>query len=425
MEIKYYLDWCPVSTLPIQNSLWKSDGLTRDYAKTIEKPHHGSTLFNRYPYLLMFEYAMRLDGIFIFRIGLVPNTSTNENIKEISSELSDIIKELTGHKHDFHIYPFSKVGYRHHGLEKFLTNVKNFFHNFGQLLCVPGQLRNQLDIDLHIRPVEVEDPFTKEFKEKTGKNFNTLSQIIDPKKSDTALAQLRATEKKDMDQRACLRLRSLFAGKKERCLIAYKRRDRLKRFKFFPVLYGIIAAILVFFLLSYSTELGLKTSLCISIVSGLGFMIFWDDKLQAPKLEVIQRALGFYAYANIYSSITESMYRNIGCGQIFNEDTGNFNNLISALKARLDLEHQVVANRKYIYTIIFALIATTFALTKLSMELEKLTEKPISHTAIGQPIITSKEIDKPFNFIYDFQSFNYNFLKNQLDYQYTSIIDSP
>ncbi len=376
MDIKYYVDWCPISTLPVHNCLWKTDGLTRNSVQNINQPELVKLLFNRYSELMMFEYAMRLDGLLVFRIGLLPNT-TPAIVSELSNELSDLIKSITGHKHDFHAYPYSEVKFAVKGWRKAYSWCKHKCQILAHELHLSTNLMNQLDIDLHIRPVEIEDPFDENFKLQTHKNFNALSQLIDPSRGDTALAQLRVREGKESAQRACLRLRALFAGKKERCLIAYQRRERSINSLVPSMVYGILLGAIIFLGLQSYFSLGPKTSFAISFVTGFGLFIFLDDRLQAPKLEVIQRALGFYAYANIYSSLTEAMYRKTNGGPSFNNDTGNFNDLMDALKARLDLERQAIANRKYLWTIIFAVIATTFALTKLSIELEKLTEKPM------------------------------------------------
>lgn len=374
MELRYFIDWCPVSTLPVYNGLWKCDGLTRRSARDIGRTEL-SRLFERHHELMMFEYAMRLDGLFVFRIGLRPGTPSMA-YTELPNELSEIIKGIAGHRHDFHAYPYPVAVPADAGWWKACAwCLRGCRFVLRKLRLTATQMRDQLDIDLHIRPVEIEDPFTDEFKQHTRKNFVALSQIIDPDDGDTALAQLRVRHAggEGSTQRACLRLRALFAGKKERCLVAYRRRQRWLSSLAPALIYGVLCAAGMFAALHGYFTVGQKTSLAVAFVTGLGVVIFLDDRLQAPKLEVIQRTLGFYAYANIYSTLTEAMYRNTAGGPNFNADTGNFGDLMDTLKARLDLERQAITNRKYLWTIGFALIAVIVALTKLSIELERIT----------------------------------------------------
>lgn len=374
MDLLYFLDWCPVSTLPVLNGVWKADGLTWRSARDLAKPELRN-LFERFPELILFEFALRLDGLFLFRIGLKPS-SPPASYAELPHELSNIIKGLAGHRHDFHTYPYTVTTAPSSGWRRVCYRCTRHCREIAQKLrLTAAHLRDQLDVDLHIRPVEIEDPFADDFKQQTRKNFVALHQIIDPDNGDATLAQLRVRHWSGdgPSQRACLRLRALFAGKKDRCLVAYQRRRRWLNSLVPAMIYGALVSGIVLGMLYGYFNVGGKTSLAIAFVTFIGTFITLDDRLQAPKIEVIQRTIGFYAYSNIYSALTEAMYKNAQGGPAFNAATGNFDDLSDALKARLDLERQTIANRKYIWTIGFALLATTVALTKLSVELERIT----------------------------------------------------
>ena len=372
MDFRYFIDWRPVSTLPVQNSVWKTDALTSRSVKEPNQPEVLKKLFERHKELIMFDYAMRLDGIFVFRIG-TNGPMGKEDFMDLLNELSDIIKCITGHKHDFHSYPYTKKC-----SDTVLKKVSSWCKRKCQLIVYKLLLfdfdpRNQLNKDLHIHPVEIENPFTEAFQADTRKKFISLKEVIEPVSGDIHLAQLRVRDNKQ-GQRACLRLRALFAGKKEICLAAYQRRDRLIKSWISSKINGIILASIIFLLLHYFYDLGWINSLSVAFVTGIGTYIYTENRLQAPKLEVIQRAIGFYAYANIYSSIIEVMYRETDDGPSFNTNTGNFTDISNILKARLDLEKEAIANRKYLWTIGFALIATTVGLSKLSVDLTKIKE---------------------------------------------------
>ncbi|MBI5460916.1 MAG: hypothetical protein HY941_01880 [Gammaproteobacteria bacterium] len=386
MEFRYFLDWCPVSTLPVQNGLWKADALTGRSVRDIENPEL-EELFDRYPELVFFEYALRLDGLFVFRIGLFPGALSSAQ-EELPNELSDIVKAIAGHKHDFHDYPYPAASVVSSGAvsalwRKTCSWCARGFRSIVRRLYPAAYLRHQLDVDLHIRPIEIEDPFAEGIRQETRRDFVALSEVADPHHGDASMAQLRVRHANGdgLAQRACLRLRALFAGKKERCLIAYHRR-RLWLNSLVPaMIYGLFVMVLLSAGLYVLFQMGWKTLLAIASVGGFGVFITLGDRLQAPKFEVIQRTLGFYAYANIYSMLTENMYRSTLDGPKLNSITGNFRDLTDALKARLELERLEITNRRYTWTIVFALIATTVALTKLSIELERLTEDNLNRNA--------------------------------------------
>lgn len=363
MEVKYFLDWRPVSTPPIYNSIWKWEGLTIGSINEVkgERAEFYQSLFEHYKnYLLMFEYAMRRDGLFIFQIGLASGTPT-PIINELSNLLSDSIKYHSGHIHDFHAFPFSRFRPPQETFKAKIFHLRKKTHEILNFLGLPNKMhKRHVDVDLHIHPVELEDPFGDDFRNNSNKNYTKLRHLIDPKKGDSTLSQLR--EKKS-EMRACLSIRSMFAAKKELCFIAYTRRTQQKTPRISSIIWSAIAFILCHFVFNWG--------FIISSVLALGLYIYLYDCHQTPKRELIQRTIGFYAYANIYSLITEEMYRKASQGPNFNTNTGQFDYLIDILKAKLDIENFQNANFRYVWTLAFAIIATSFALFKLSNDINK------------------------------------------------------
>ena len=182
MELLYYLGWCPVSTLPIQNRVCVVDGFSRQSSTAImgSRPHE---MFRYFPSLLSYEYAVRLDGLFIFRVEFASSASEQDRL-EVSREISDHIKSTVGHNHEFHLYPFGCGEVSNVPNEPefgWYYRLENKAKSLLQALPFSSvESHNVLDVNLHISPVEIEDPFGQEFQEDSGKVFDSLEKVIDP-----------------------------------------------------------------------------------------------------------------------------------------------------------------------------------------------------------------------------------------------------
>ncbi len=372
LQVSYFIDWCPVNTLPIENKIYLDEGLTRRRAKKMELTN---TIFDRYSNLHSYEYSLRLDGIFLIRIGFDGGGPEQER-KEAIRDISNLVKSIFGHEHEFHTYPFPD---KKSGLLKIVGQfcARKIQAGYKLLSLSPDVANAALDADFFIHPVEIEDPCSSKFFEKTGKEFSRLSEILEPGTDDANLAQLRAKLREGdgaiTEQRACLRLRGLFAKKKDRCHLAYLRRYRGISKRVPSVVYALLSFLGFIAILNVHFRVGMITSFFLSLIAGLGVFIVLDIRQQAPRLSLIQRMIGFYSYANIYSRITEKLYSK--CSQStpsFNGDTGNFSDLIEILKVRHSIEKDSLDRRKYLWTIGFTLLAVTVALVKVAIEFERM-----------------------------------------------------
>lgn len=304
MEHYYFLDWCPTNTVPLENAILRTDGYVRQDSDNFANDDI-VTLFTRLPNLIAFDYSSRLDGLVIFRITVHKNTPPQDRF-EASSDISNIVKSKFGHIHEFHSYPYTnrRAKRKSDWMKMVLSRIGLFSF----------EAHNKLDHSLHIDPVEIEDPFNKNYIKNTGKSFKNLSEIIDPTGDDSNISQIRASKPSSKilsTERACLRLRALYAQKKEKSLLAYERKDKKSDIKR-PLAFSAIAFIISILTTIYLLKIGLKTSIMLSTVASFGALMFFDTRCQSPKLDLIQRTIGYYSYANIFSKVLESIYTKAG-----------------------------------------------------------------------------------------------------------------
>ena len=252
---------------------------------------------------------------------------------------------------------------------------------------------------MYIDPIEIESPFSAEFKKTTGKEFADLESIVTPKNGDANLPQLRVKQD-DPDQasapdRACLRMRRLFSQKKDQCLLSYERKEKISQSFFVPITYAILIAIISYISADLYFHIGRKTSLMLTGLSGLAAFILIDLKIKTPTLKLVQRTIGYYHYASIYSRITESIYRKKGCKE-FSCDTGNFKETIKILETRYLIENQELQERKYTFGLWFAVLTLIATLYKISIELDRITDAtPLIHKQDISSALTSNPKNEP------------------------------
>ncbi len=386
MELRYYIDWCPTSTLPIQNKVLSPRGFARPLPPEMRQTKTDE-IFRSFPALRSYEYAVRLDGLFIFRIEYSEGANDQDKL-EISREISDHIKNAIGHVHEFHSFPYSRARQSDLArgvLQRIAGIVDNLLSRFQErkLSLFSSSVHEVLDVDLHVAPVEIEDPFCEAFVDSTGKRFEfeRLDSVISPI-DEGNIGQLRVK----MDggdgggnlkerQRACLRLRDVYSRKKDICLIAHKRKRNWSSSSKVPGIISSILGALSFILMMVVLDIGWKTSLAVGVALWVGVFTILDYKRNSPVLEILQKTIGFYTYANTYSLLIDGIYGLVPdtCGIHVGER--HFDNLIESLKARLMFEKQIVDRRKYLLAVSFATLTTMVALVKLVAEMEKYSPK--------------------------------------------------
>ena len=104
LQVEYFLDWCPVNTLPVENKIYLDEGLTRRRAENMQLK---DKFFERYSSLQSYEFCLRLDGIFLIRAGFNSVGPESER-KEIIRDISNLVKSTFGHEHEFHTFPFQE-----------------------------------------------------------------------------------------------------------------------------------------------------------------------------------------------------------------------------------------------------------------------------------------------------------------------------
>ncbi len=374
VEARYYLDWLPVSTLPIEVTIVDYFGLTRrNFKDFLGGDASLSQFFNRYPFVLSFDYVIRNDGIYLFRLLFNSKESLNKDYLNASRDISDIIKNVRGHRHEFHSYP--------HGLNSTGCIKKIFCWCLSKIWVDVSNY----DAVLHVDPVEVEDPFSDKYKLESNKDFKTLKEILDPEDA-TNLSQLcavkRGEDSNNFAKRACLLLRNQFVLKRDVCLSAYDRIST-KRSNVIPYSLSFILFCVMFFLLTVYFNVGVKTSIGLSFLAALAIYTLIFTKVYSPTLELLQRTVGFYSYASIYSRICERLYADCNLPHI-DVDTGNFTDMIKGLDARYEIERTKIETQKYYLKASFAALAIMFALLKAVVEIER----------VGSSV--SKSINKEF-----------------------------
>lgn len=363
VEIRYYLDWLPISTLPIEISIVEHFGLTRrNFNKVFGNDSALTKYFDRYQFVLSFDYVIRNDGIYIFRLLFDSTDSLDKDYLNASRDISDIIKQLRGHRHEFHNYPhgINSIGFIKKALCNLLSKIWVDISNY--------------DAVLHVDPVEIEDPFSDEFKEQTKKKFETLIEVLDPEKEDS-LSQLCAVNQVGNNisfaKRACLLLRHQFAQKRDLCLIAYDRIST-KRSNIIPYSIAFILFCVTLALLSQYFKVGIKTSVGLSFLAALAAYTLIFTKVYSPTLELLQRTIGFYSYASIYSRICERLYADCKVTHI-DVNTGNYSDMMKGLDARYEIEKTKIETQKYYLKASFAALAIMFALFKAVVEIERIS----------------------------------------------------
>lgn len=374
----FFLNWCPVNILPIDNLVHTSAIFARGERRS-ECISGIKALFEAYPKLLLLEYAIRLDGVFMLRTVFRPGPYQDR--LQAPRDISNFIKISFGHKHEFHSYPYEQDD-SPNTKARAAANIILYFPRLVNRLWrkishSSDYIHCDLDYDLHIDPVRTENPFSNSYKQRTDKEFESLEQILDPCNEKDNLNELRCFQASGSESiedapRALLKLRKLYAIRKDRCLLAYERRkNKWANSVKVPLLYGFITTLIVLWAMFIPMAVGPKTSLAVSIIAGFAALIVIDHRIQAPKLEVIQRSIGYFTYANTYSKLTEALFYGMAANKSVNNNTGNFDNLLNGLEARFLIEKQVIDNRKYLWVVAFTLLTITLALAKIAVELER------------------------------------------------------
>lgn len=377
MQTRYLVDWCPVSTVPIRNAVLKSFGCTRSHRNDLNP--EWKTLFDQYSQLLSCEYCVRLDGIFVIRVNHADNLQS-ERWLELVSEISDLVKRSCHHIHDFHRYASSISSKSADG---WFAQIRNGLRRgMRGALDILGLSEEKFSIDLdlvlHVPPVETEDPAAAPPHSAANRQFQRLEHFLQPSGQDAYVAQLRARFERpaDMDrlydQRALLRLRALYAQKKDRCFLAFDR--RLRRgysFALLPILFFLGAYAISYYTLRFGFHIGPITSITFAFVPALGAFIISDLGRHSAKLELLQRTIGFYSYATIYSRILQAIYSKMQAAHEFCCDTGNFSDVTKALEARHSIEKERIERRKFFLGLMFTLFTVSVTLSKLAVEWEQ------------------------------------------------------
>jgi len=373
VRYRYYIDWLPISALPVKNSIIHHYGLSR---RNVERYARSKSFvvafFNRYSFVISFDYVLRRDGVYLFRLICTQKDVQDSDYLNASRDLSDIIKKLNGHQHEFHSYP--------HGVDS-LGRIKSILCGFKSRCWIDTQ---NYDYVLHIDPIEVEDPFTSEYRESTKKAFTNIEEILNPDNEDKNLSQLLALKREDggdLPSRACVLLRAIFEMKKQNCLDAYNRIST-QRDTLIPFTVSLIVFLLAFIALNFGLGVGIKTSLALSFLIMLAAYTLVYTLIFSPTLEVLQRTIGFYTHANMFSKVVESIYGKCSLPTI-NIDTGGFADTIKGIEARYLIESNKIERKKYFLNISFATLAIMFAFMKASVEIER----------IGGMVVTEKGQD--------------------------------
>ena len=372
----------------------------RDDNSVDSQPSPPFEFFKSHPDLFSFDYVLRDDGLIIIRLFFTEEINDGI-VEDIINEISDIIKIAAGHHHEFHsVLKEESVSSSNH-FSKVYYFFRNLTFNLFRLLTFSGKtLHSEFDNHLIVDPVEVENPFTDEYVADTGKEFVGLEEILEPGSDDKNIAQLRikVNSEDGMSQRACLELRSRFTEKRDVCLKAFSRISNWIDELLLPGLMAVLLAGVSYYLIVEHVEIGPKTSLLLASLTGLGYYIYANNKVQYPKQELLQRVIGFYTYANVYSRIVENMYEKSptylsendsnsnGC-VYFNCSTGNFSDIIKGLETKYCIESQRINNQKYALNIAFALIAVMGTLYKMAVEVERLPSNPGGLEIVAEPVI--------------------------------------
>jgi len=300
-DVLYYLDWCPIQVLPVTNELVES----LCYRRSIPADHPPDIelIFERQPALLLIDYSIRSDGIFIFRLVFEKGPFVRW---QAACDLSNHIKRKLGHRHEFHSYPYyERMGKR--PITSFALQTFRFFkHAWDKIVFNAGPIHKTLDHRLVIEPVEIEDPFSKLFLLEIKKTFLSLEDVIRPARMDNNLGQLRC---KKYDVRACLELRQRYADVKNNCIeVLDTNKNRWSNsINLVSILYGFassaVAFISFYYMLSitdHQNNVAIETPLAFALIVGFAVFIVMDNRRQVPKLEIIQRVIGFYTYGNIF-----------------------------------------------------------------------------------------------------------------------------
>ena len=368
----FYLNWCPVNAIPVHNRIQGCGFFVRGDENN---PPTIAILFDVYQQLISIDYVIRLDGIFILRL-VVREKPPYVDTFHAPRDVSNYIKNAHGHVHEFHEFPGYYLKSRKTP-KRYLARVWQTC--WDKLIVGTQQVHADFDYDLHVDPIEIEDPFSQEFAASTSMTFTTLEQTIMPGRQDSPggdiaenVSMLRccrhdSTSRESDKPRALLRLRKQFALRKDRCLLAY---DRKKTNKWSngvcrPFGYGAILFLLIAAVLYFPSRVRFDLTLAIASISFFVALVLVDYRLQAPRLELIQRTIGFYTCVNTFSRLVETVFSGLGAGREFNTTTGNFDNTIKGLEARYVIEKQIIDNRKYVWAMLFAFLTTVLAIVKI------------------------------------------------------------
>lgn len=189
----YFLDWCPVSTVPIISSVVRSRSFSQDVIKDIPLLYDALAK-NKRDHIESLKYAERLDGFMVFAITMSVS-QTDTEILSIARGVSNYLKYLCEHRHDFHRYP----------------------DDFSNAVRDRGNADVRLDLHLCIDPIRIVWPSCKPLIDvlRKNKDLRELVSLNNPIVKAIASASLPAAP-------ACLELRQQYAGKKDKFVGEYR-----------------------------------------------------------------------------------------------------------------------------------------------------------------------------------------------------------
>ncbi len=361
MDLQCYLDWCPVNTLPIDVVTIASYGQTRRRA---ERAGATDPLFTRFPELQSYEYAVRSDGLMLLRLGFDDDTA-QELRSEIARDSSNTVKEYAGHIHDFHNYCPPETG------TGFIAQACRYLTRYLKSLVSPQrELHKRLDYALTIGPVEIDKSAVSSTADHTRLDTEELHTLTAADKNGWLRDLLTISDPMDQGsephrpERAMLKLRRHFANKKDRVIHTLYRENTRAQSRAAPGawVYSLLGFLGSLLLLKWILEDWIP-AVTIALILSFGIFVLTDLAVRAPKLELLQRAIGYFAYANIYMRLMDHIFRGLPGGTNL-EDTGCMDDARNMLEANYRIERDVIHKRRITLGLLFAMVTLSAALIK-------------------------------------------------------------
>ncbi len=309
----YFLDWRPVSGLPIRRAEAKELCFQGKELADLVGSSLAEPILNKIEYV---RVAARTDGIFCFCIAFTspPNVSHRAVASRV---LSYFIKRELKHVHDFHkLYR----GERHVRLWEFWRRAEVL--NPDTVLWI-----EPIWVDLEIDPDDL------------------LSVMRDDKQVKAILPRFSGGVHQGALRPALIRLRRIYLSKHEICvekIHTQRRSDRTYKQHFWYVALPVWNLVFVAVSFLFPGNPLQNVIFAIILAGAISVSTYYFKSIrrqQAPIIRLLRHTIGFFHYTCVYSRLVQRLY----C----KTEAADFGNIIGALQTRLDSEIRELETLRY------------------------------------------------------------------------------